>query len=150
MPFSYRAPSLRPIALVIALTVTAVVAIPFGSDSPDVSASWIDALLLVVVWTACVRVASARIEVRREGVLVRNAFTKHFYDWTEIDEFRTAGGSLDFRAFGSPATLWLADGTKTFVTAIQPPFLVQWKARMSNSELCKQLNDLRPSAATSK
>lgn len=127
------------------LVVSACALIVFGlmDGNPGAETMVIGSISIVLILYGGFRVARARVEVSNHGVRVRNAFSSRFYDWSEIDEFRPLGGSLDLRAFGSPATLWLSNGSRTYVTSIQPRFLIRRRWKNSDCKVCEELNRYR-------
>lgn len=146
----YKPRSLWPFALVIAIAVVFIAA----PTKPSMESGYFDFLasscVVLVTWFLLYRAMRSSVIADADGVLVRNPFTSQRYRWEEIDEFRARGGYLGSRIFGSPATMWLADGTKRYLIAIQPPWLIEWGNVSSNRRACERLNEFRSAALESR
>lgn len=139
----HRSGWIRPAAISMSVVATLFISGSGIQGGADRFERAIAIAVILLIWLACWRVANVYIEAGPTGVTIRNTFTTHYYDWKEVDEFRTGGGSMDLRAFGSPATIWLADGRKKYVTAIQPVLLMDVGRFSSSIRVCDDLNSFR-------
>ena len=135
--------ALRVVAPALGVAIALIVAPITSSDDSSIFEIIVRCGIVLASWFVLFRAARSRVVADSDGVFVRNPFTTHHFEWEEVDEFRARGGFLGFRAFGSPATMWLADGRKKYLIAVQPSLLIEWDGRSSNRRACEELNELR-------
>jgi len=125
---TYRSSVVVPVSLVAGIAATAgwaagaveIARAPTLATSRSVGVAIMVALALVSAWFFLWRCARVRVVTGPEGVVVRNVWRTHRFDWPEIERFDLGPGAMQDRT----GRVHLADGrtVATFAVSGRPPW----------------------------